>query len=86
VALRTAPAGSAIAATWTDRDQALSAYAAMFPSPYTEGVQFDDVLGSLLHALFVRAAGVDFGEEAICLHLTRAAALAWRHRAKRATP
>jgi thiopeptide-type bacteriocin biosynthesis protein len=84
-ALRTAPAGTAIAAAWADRDQALTAYRAMFPSPHTDGVQFDDVLGSLLHAMFVRAAGVDFGEEAICLHLTRAAALAWRHQPKRAT-
>jgi hypothetical protein len=41
----------------------------------------DDVLRALLHTHFVRAYAVDFTEENVCLHLTRAAAHAWTARA-----
>ncbi|MFD0594004.1 hypothetical protein ACFQZ4_17250 [Catellatospora coxensis] len=38
------------------------------------------MLGSLAHAHFIRAVGVDFDDEAICLYLARSAALAWTAR------
>ena len=79
-ALREVPGGAAIVEGWADRDQALAAYRTHFPGPDTHGIDADDVLGSLLHVHFVRAVAVDFPEEAICLYLARAAALAWTAR------
>ncbi|MDH6709205.1 thiopeptide-type bacteriocin biosynthesis protein [Kitasatospora sp. MAA19] len=75
-ALRAEPGGSAIADAWARRHQALDAYRRHFPGPHTQGVQADDVLGSLLHCSFVRAHRIDFDDEAQVLYLARAAALA----------
>jgi thiopeptide-type bacteriocin biosynthesis protein len=76
-ALRTAPGGAAVADAWAPRDQALAAYRTHFPGPDTQGIAVDDVLGSLIHVSFVRACGIDFDDEAVSMHLARAAALTW---------
>ncbi|MDT0342701.1 lantibiotic dehydratase [Streptomyces litchfieldiae] len=82
-ALRDVPGGQAIVDAWTDRDAALADYRTHFPGPDTQGITLDDVLSSLLHVHFVRHVAVDFPEEAVCLYLTRAAALAWMYRRAR---
>lgn len=82
-ALRDVPGGEAIVEAWADRDAALAAYRPHLPGPDTQGIRLDDVLSSLLHVHFVRHLAVDFPEEAICLYLTRAAALAWISRRTR---
>ncbi|WP_138900825.1 lantibiotic dehydratase [Streptomyces albidochromogenes] len=82
-ALRSAPGGDAIVQAWAERDQALATYRCHFPGTDTQGIAIDDVLTSLLHCHFVRAVAVDFPEEAICLYLARAAALAWTARSTR---
>lgn len=82
-ALRAAPGGAAAVEAWADRDAALSVYRGHLPGPHTQGIDADDVLGSLLHVHFVRAVAVDFPEESICLYLARAAALAWTARTTR---
>jgi len=82
-ALRDVPGGEAIVEAWADRDAALAAYRPHLPGPDTQGIRRDDVLSSLLHVHFVRHLAVDFPEEAICLYLTRAAALAWISRGTR---
>jgi thiopeptide-type bacteriocin biosynthesis protein len=79
--LRASDAGTAIREAWAARERALVRYRTCFPSGDTVGVDPDDVLRSLLHVHFVRAVAVDFAEEDVCLHLTRAAAQAWRARA-----
>lgn len=84
-ALRGVPGGSAVKA-WADRDAALTAYRGHLPGPDTHGIDADDVLSSLLHVHFVRAVAVDFPEEAVCLYLARAAALAWTARNSRGAP
>ncbi|SHL18484.1 lantibiotic dehydratase [Actinacidiphila paucisporea] len=80
VNLRATDAGTAIRAAWAGRDRALDRYRSRFPTSDTVGVDPDDVLQSLLHVHFVRAFAVDFAEEDVCLHLTRAAAHAWSAR------
>lgn len=82
-ALRAVPGGEAIVAGWTDRAFALAAYRKHLPSADTEGIAGDDVLTSLLHTHFVRHVAVNFPEEEICLHLARAAALAFNARSGR---
>jgi thiopeptide-type bacteriocin biosynthesis protein len=79
-ALRTAPGGAVIADAWKPRDQALAHYRTHLHGPHTQGIAVDDVLSSLLHVNFVRAYGIDFDEEAVGLHLARAAALSWTAR------
>ncbi|MFI8265293.1 lantibiotic dehydratase [Streptomyces sp. NPDC085665] len=79
-ALRSVPGGAAIADAWDSRDLALAVYRLHLPGPHTEGIDPDAVLGSLLHCHFVRAVRLDFAEEAICMYLARAAALAWSAR------
>lgn len=79
--LRATDGGVAIHTAWAGRDRALARYRTCFPSGDTVGVDPDDVLRSLLHVHFVRAYAVDFAEEDVCLHLTRAAAHAWSARA-----
>ncbi|MEU7002670.1 lantibiotic dehydratase [Nonomuraea sp. NPDC046570] len=79
-ALRSQEGGDAIVAAWEPRDRALADYRTHFSGPDTEGIAFDDVLGSLMHVNFVRACGIDFDDEAAGLYLARAAALAWRAR------
>ncbi|MFJ6382761.1 lantibiotic dehydratase [Kitasatospora sp. NPDC092039] len=74
-ALRAEPSGAAIVEAWHARHRALDAYRHFFPGPHTEGMQADDVLGSLLHCGFVRAHRIDFDDEAQALYLARAAAL-----------
>jgi thiopeptide-type bacteriocin biosynthesis protein len=76
-ALRGAPGGDALVSGWADRDAALAAYRRHLPGPETQGIAVDDVLTSLLHVHFVRHVAVNFPEEEVCLHLARAAALAW---------
>lgn len=85
-ALRAAPGGAAIVDSSESRAQALAEYRAHLPGPHTQGIDADDVLGSLMHAHFIRAVGIDFDDEAVCLHLARAAALAWFHRTTRSHP
>lgn len=84
-ALRAAPGGAAITGGWQARTTALAEYRTHLPGPQTEGIDPDDVLGSLMHAHFVRAVGIDFDDEALSLYLARAAALSWsaRHTAGR---
>ncbi|MGW2620897.1 lantibiotic dehydratase [Streptomyces sp. NPDC001500] len=82
-ALRSVPGGEAIVAGWTDRSAALAAYREHLPGPDTEGIALGDVLTSLLHTHFVRHVAVNFPEEEICLHLARAAALAYNARPRR---
>ncbi|HEY0580556.1 MAG TPA: lantibiotic dehydratase [Chloroflexota bacterium] len=78
-ALRALPGGAAVVQAWADRDAEIARYRELMPGP-DEGIDPDDVLGSLLHVHFVRAVAVDFAEEAICLYLARATALAWMAR------
>ncbi|MER6091279.1 lantibiotic dehydratase [Streptomyces bluensis] len=80
-ALRSEVGGETIVSGWADRDKALAAYRFHLPGADTEGVAVDDVLTSLLHVHFVRHVAVNFPEEEACLHLARAAALAWTARA-----
>ncbi|MCQ4084379.1 lantibiotic dehydratase [Streptomyces sp. RB6PN25] len=82
-ALRTVPAGQTIVEAWAGRDAALAAYRPHLPGSHTQGIALDDVLSSLLHVHFVRHIAVDFPEEAVCLYLTRATALAWMSRRAR---
>src|SRR6266487_6242234 len=82
-ALRAAAGGPAIVQAWANRDHALAGYRRHLPGPDTHGIDTDDVLNSLLHVHFVRAVAIDFTEEATCLHLARAAALAWTARTTR---
>ncbi|MFE7809199.1 lantibiotic dehydratase [Streptomyces sp. NPDC057430] len=82
-ALRSVAGGETILHAWSDRGQALERYRDHFPGPDTQGIDADDVLTSLLHVHFVRAVAVDFPEEAVCLYLARAAALAWTARRSR---
>ncbi|MEU4166128.1 lantibiotic dehydratase [Streptomyces sp. NPDC026665] len=82
-ALRSTPGGAAIVEAWADREAALAAYRTHVPGPDTQGIAEDDVLSSLLHVHFVRHVAVDFPEEAVCLYLTRAAAMAWMYRRAR---
>jgi thiopeptide-type bacteriocin biosynthesis protein len=82
-ALRAAPGGEAIVTAWAARAAALAAYRPHLPGPHTEGIAVDDVLTSLLHVHFVRHVAVNFPEEEICLHLARAAALAFNTRSRR---
>lgn len=79
-ALRGVAGGAAIVDAWESRDLALAAYRRHLPGPDTEGIDPDAVLGSLLHSHFVRAVRIDFDEEAICMYLARAAALAFTAR------
>ncbi|MFK4688226.1 thiopeptide-type bacteriocin biosynthesis protein [Streptomyces pristinaespiralis] len=83
-ALRSVPGGEAIVEGWADRTAALATYREHLPGPDTEGIALDDVLTSLLHTHFVRHVAVNFPEEEICLHLARAAALAFNARPRRA--
>ncbi|MEU9044454.1 MULTISPECIES: lantibiotic dehydratase [unclassified Kitasatospora] len=75
-ALRDEAGGAAVIDAWAERHQALDAYRCFFPGPHTQGVEADDVLGSLLHCSYVRAHRIDFDDEARVLYLARAAALA----------
>ncbi|MCY0932102.1 lantibiotic dehydratase [Streptomyces sp. H27-H1] len=79
-ALRSMPGGIAISDAWKDRDRTLAAYRSHLPGPDTDAIDPDAVLSSLLHCHFVRAVRIDFDEEAVCLYLARAAALAFRAR------
>ncbi|MFI7356231.1 lantibiotic dehydratase [Streptomyces avidinii] len=82
-ALRSVPGGEETVRAWSDRNEAVASYRRHLPGPDTQGIDADDVLTSLLHVHFVRAVAVDFPEEALCLYLTRAAALAWTARRSR---
>ncbi|MGW1324269.1 lantibiotic dehydratase [Streptomyces antibioticus] len=79
-ALHEVPGGDAVVSGWADRDTALNAYRPHLAGPDSQGIAVDDVLTSLLHVHFVRHVAVNFPEEALCLHLARAAALAWTAR------
>jgi len=78
-ALRATPSGKQIAAAWKDRDEALTAYRARLTAD--SAINPDAVLVALLHAHHIRAIGIDRDDEARCLGLARAAALAWTARA-----
>ncbi|MET8123984.1 lantibiotic dehydratase [Streptomyces sp. NPDC005231] len=75
--LRAAPGGAAIAAAWSERDEALARYRQMLTA--SGGIDPDLVLDSLLHAHHIRAAGIDKDDERMCVRLAHAAAMAWTH-------
>lgn len=77
-ALRAAPGGAAIAAAWSERDEALARYREGLSG--TSGLDPNLVLDSLLHAHHIRAAGIDKDDERMCIRLAHAAAMAWTHR------
>lgn len=76
-ALRAVAGGTAIVDAWKNRDVALAVYQTHLPGPHTRGTDVDDVLGSLMHAHYIRAVGIDFDDEDQCRYLARAAALAY---------
>ncbi|MEX5636413.1 lantibiotic dehydratase [Parafrankia sp. FMc2] len=84
-ALRAVSGGAVIADAWVARGHALADYRACFPGPDTQGVSVDDVLSSLIHVHYVRAHRIDFDDEAVAMHLARAAALAWTARTREGT-
>jgi thiopeptide-type bacteriocin biosynthesis protein len=81
-ALRAAPGGAAVVDGWQARDNALAVWRAELDrhSPDTDGIGVDDTLRHFLHGHYIRAYGIDFDDEPVCLHLARAAALAWTRR------
>lgn len=81
-ALRAAPGGEAIVDAWQPRDAALAGWRDLLntPGPDTDGISPDDALRHILHGHYIRAYGIDFDDEPVCLHLARAAALAWTAR------
>ncbi|MGW0239878.1 lantibiotic dehydratase [Micromonospora chalcea] len=81
-ALRAAPGGMAIVDAWKNRDASLAAYRTHLPGPHTAGIDTDDVLGSLMHAHYIRAVGIDFDDEDQCRYLARVAALAYFARSR----
>ncbi|MFI7208893.1 lantibiotic dehydratase [Micromonospora aurantiaca (nom. illeg.)] len=81
-ALRAVPGGTAIVDAWKNRDIALAVYRTHLPGPHTDGINSDDVLGSLMHAHYIRAVGIDFDDEDRCRYLARAAALAYFARSR----
>ncbi|SCF28872.1 thiopeptide-type bacteriocin biosynthesis domain-containing protein [Micromonospora purpureochromogenes] len=80
--LRAAAGGTAIVDAWKNRDVALAVYRTHLPGPHTDGIDVDDVLGSLMHAHYIRAVGIDFDDEDQCRYLARAAALAYFARSR----
>ncbi|MFI2652516.1 lantibiotic dehydratase [Micromonospora fulviviridis] len=76
-ALRAVAGGTAIVDAWKNRDVALAVYRTHLPGPHTDGINTDDVLGSLMHAHYIRAVGINFDDEEQCRYLARAAALAY---------
>ena len=85
-ALRASPAAEILADSWASRDQALARYRFALDEGGGDGISPDDVLGSLIHVNYVRSRAIDFGGEAVVLHLARSAALSWtaRNRGKSA--
>ncbi|WP_328383668.1 lantibiotic dehydratase [Micromonospora zamorensis] len=81
-ALRAVAGGAAIVDAWKNRDVALAAYRSHLLGPEPDGIDPDDVLGSLMHAHYVRAVGIDFDDEDQCRYLARAAALAYFARSR----
>lgn len=79
-ALRSAPGGAPIVATWTARAHELAAYRSHFAGSDTDGVDPDSALGSLLHTHFLRACGIEAEDKAVCLYLARVAALTFTAR------
>jgi len=82
-ALSALTGGQEVIEAWQQRTVALAAYRTNFPGLHTEGINVNDVLGSLLHANFVRSVGIDFDQEAMCLYLARSAAMAYQARSRR---
>ncbi|MEN8654354.1 lantibiotic dehydratase [Streptomyces sp. 21So2-11] len=76
--LRAAPGGAAIAAAWSERDEALARYRQMLNASGV--IEPNLVLDSLLHAHHIRAVGIDKDDERMCVRLAHAAAMAWTHR------
>lgn len=78
-ALRALPGGAPIVDAWRPRDAALREWRTRLdtPGPDAAGINCDDALRHALHGHYIRAYGVDFDDEPVCLHLARAAALAW---------
>ncbi|MEW2384053.1 lantibiotic dehydratase [Micromonospora sp. NPDC047707] len=81
-ALRAVPGGTAIVDAWKNRDITLAVYRTHLPGPHTDGTDVNDVLGSLMHAHYIRAVGIDFDDEDQCRYLARAAALAYFARSR----
>lgn len=84
-ALRAAPGGAAIVDAWQPRDRALRAWRTQLDLPGSDaaGIDGDDALRHILHGHYIRAYGVDFDDEPVCMRLARAAALTWTTRAHR---
>jgi thiopeptide-type bacteriocin biosynthesis protein len=81
-ALRALPAGEVLADSWASRDRALARYRCALDGSGGQGISTDDVLGSLIHVNHVRSRAIDFGDEAVVLHLARSAALSWTARTR----
>ncbi|MFJ3824954.1 lantibiotic dehydratase [Streptomyces nodosus] len=77
-ALRAAPGGAAVAAAWSERDEAVARYRKLLDK--SGGIDPNLVLDSLLHAHHIRAVGIDKDDERMCVRLAHAAAMAWTHR------
>lgn len=84
-ALRGTPGGAAIAAAWSERDEALARYRQKLGTTGGD-IDPDLVLDSLLHAHHIRAVGIDKEDERICIRLAHTAAMAWTHRGDRHGP
>ncbi|MFF2073409.1 lantibiotic dehydratase [Kitasatospora sp. NPDC058162] len=80
-ALRETPTGRAVAVSWVERQQALTAYRDQLLGE--TGPDDEPVLLSLLHLHHVRAQGIDRDAERLCHRLARAAALAYTAKARR---
>ncbi|MFJ2440771.1 thiopeptide-type bacteriocin biosynthesis protein [Streptomyces sp. NPDC087658] len=77
-ALRATAGGAAIANAWSERSRSLAEYREELRR--TEDLLFAPVVDSLLHAHYLRAAGMDPVGERTCRRLARATALSWRSR------
>jgi thiopeptide-type bacteriocin biosynthesis protein len=76
-ALRREPGGAVIVGTWATRGAAVAEYRTRLDGPDGTGIDPDAALDSLLHTHFLRACGIEPEDKAVCLHLARAAALAF---------
>ncbi|MCX5206722.1 lantibiotic dehydratase [Streptomyces sp. NBC_00237] len=72
--LEALPGGAALVHAWDERARVLAAYRALVDGD--DSLRSEAVLGSLLHAHHIRAAGINKDDERTCMRLARAAARA----------
>ncbi len=77
------PHGPRLLDTWAQRRDALTCYRDQL---HATGSTATDLMPDLIHLHHTRVAGPDLNGERACLHLARAAALAWTARASRQHP